>query len=734
MRIHYSLFKHATWHTHRKQDLEAQAADALDAFTTVCFCKAAENPAKKALENLGVLLLNLEDDSWGPAVLAFGPVLSWPQTRLRTTRRSFCVVIGQLWRKLLYPWSQFPWKLAVLVDPAETAANKESCAKKLFDVPHCCLDGFSRKLNERTADPEGLAQVDVLNFLEEVFNRVVPTSTFIERMFARLSEWSTPRKGPKPKLSSVCAKHCNHQFEQCVSLWRLNTLKVKGRNKHNRRPAWVMPANTVVNGWNLFQQDLIARNPALQNLDSVDDAASSQVPEQTGGPWNAASSHGFPLARHLIADKCHEATKVGTAFRKAHNVLQPEGADSMSGEPDPQWPLLAPCPVDACEHCLPEASRPTMSRLLDLFWKVILKQAPSLKATGSEPLVVSFHSPSTRRIHDVAVMFHTLRAPHQAALLVLHREESPELMADGILASLHASPLGRFRGQLDILSESMLLAKMATEAQDWEMRIARLGRVQLLSRFDVIGESAIDEDEYLDSRRSREQMEANAALAAFALAHPAEQPKRTSAKKPGQGPAQRPKTQAQNSLQQEKKLQGIIPFLSDSESSHAEDFGAEKAKAKAATAASLAVDEAEVWLGSGCEEVAAPEPAGNAAASSRDPATQRGTVQHRATTWGCFTIGRHTSKFFGDGWVATCGMHHNSDDKTGVVCRKVLPVQNLTEAECKLRLKRWLVAGLDEASMGGSKARSLHLAKGGPRLNHFATGLPEEELDKRVGA
>ncbi|CAE7693670.1 unnamed protein product [Symbiodinium sp. CCMP2592] len=593
MRIHYSLFKHATWHTHRKQDLEAQAADALDAFTTVCFCKAAENPAKKALENLGVL------------------------------------------------------------------------------------------------------------------------------------------------------------------------------NKHNRRPAWVMPANTVVNGWNLFQQDLIARNPALQalslaemaaatktewsklsrdqkkhwgalaraqNLDSVDDAASSQVPEQTGGPWNAASSHGFPLARHLIADKCHEATKVGTAFRKAHNVLQPEGADSMSGEPDPQWPLLAPCPVDACEHCLPEASRPTMSRLLDLFWKVILKQAPSLKATGSEPLVVSFHSPSTRRIHDVAVMFHTLRAPHQAALLVLHREESPELMADGILASLHASPLGRFRGQLDILSESMLLAKMATEAQDWEMRIARLGRGQLLSRFDVIGESAIDEDEYLDSRRSREQMEANAALAAFALAHPAEQPKRTSAKKPGQGPAQRPKTQAQNSLQQEKKLQGIIPFLSDSESSHAEDFGAEKAKAKAATAASLAVDEAEVWLGSGCEEVAAPEPAGNAAASSRDPATQRGTVQHRATTWGCFTIGRHTSKFFGDGWVATCGMHHNSDDKTGVVCRKVLPVQNLTEAECKLRLKRWLVAGLDEASMGGSKARSLHLAKGGPRLNHFATGLPEEELDKRVGA
>ena len=148
-----------------------------------------------------------------------------------------------------------------------------------------------------------------------------------------------------------------------------------------------------------------------QNLDSLDDAASGQVPEQTGGPWNVASSHGFPLARHVVADRCPEATKVGAAFGKVHNVLQPEAADSMLNAPEPEWPLFAPCAVDACEHCLPEANRPAMSRLLDLFWKVILKQAPSLKATGSEPMVVSFHSPSTRNIHDVAVMFHTFRAP-----------------------------------------------------------------------------------------------------------------------------------------------------------------------------------------------------------------------------------------------------------------------------------------------------------------------------------
>ena len=101
---------------------------------------------------------------------------------------------------------------------------------------------------------------------------------------------------------------------------------------------------------------------------------------------------------------------------------------------------------------------------------------------------------------------------------------------------------------------------------------------------------------------------------------------------------------------------------------------------------------------------------------------------------GCFSIGPSHSKFFGNAWVATCGLHHNSNDKTGVVCRRSLPQKDLSEAECKLRLKRWLVAGLDEPNKHGDNARSLHVAKGGPRLNHFATGLSEEELDRRVGA
>ena len=86
----------------------------------------------------------------------------------------------------------------------------------------------------------------------------------------------------------------------------------------------------------------------------------------------------------------------------------------------------------------------------------------------------------------------------------------------------------------------MLLAQVAREAQDWEMRIARLGRVQLLSRFDVVRETTIDQDEYLDSEQSREHVQTGQALAAFALAHQALEPsqqKRAVSRKQAQSPA-----------------------------------------------------------------------------------------------------------------------------------------------------------------------------------------------------
>jgi len=135
---------------------------------------------------------------WDPVVLCFGPVLSWRQERLK--RRTLCIIIGQCWRKLVYPFQQYPWALAPLVDSEASADEKQVCGQALYSCKECQLDAFARQLRD-TVPEDAILEPDTLDFLEAVLQRVVPTSTFVERVFARLSQWATVKKGQKPKLS-----------------------------------------------------------------------------------------------------------------------------------------------------------------------------------------------------------------------------------------------------------------------------------------------------------------------------------------------------------------------------------------------------------------------------------------------------------------------------------------------------------------------------------------------------
>ena len=553
MRIHYSLFKHATWLSERAQQTEPGG----EQLTVATFCMAAESPAKKALQGLVALLLDQSQEDWGPVILAFGPVSSWQQPLLRVTRRSLCVVIGQLFRKLLYPWTQYPWRLAQLIDPAASPEAKKECAKELFEWPRCCLDGFAQKLRETAKEPKALEQERVLRFLTAVFERLVPTSTCIERQFARLSEWSggggSQHKGPKAKLSSIAAKHCNHTLEHEVKIWRTNVLKQKKRRIHNQRPSWVRPVSARQNGWNLFEQDLLGRQPALRQLNHVDRAeaareawsacsqeeknrwaslaktANSQAraeqeqqaeeePEIAGGPWQLGSSTGWPLARHLIAQRCNTAISESNRFRQKHNVLQPENADSLDSVPAEPWPLFAPCPVGACQHCLRARRRPCMERLTELFWKVVLTKGPNAASSDKEPLLLSFTSASREEDVSLAVAFHTRRAPLQAAVFLLGKLLEPA--GEGIQVSFHIIPPGE---DIEIHTESSVIANLANDAEDWKLELLEPGPVTELNRFDIRARHAIAESEYgigVPEPEPSVSQDVRDALAAFEAAHP----------------------------------------------------------------------------------------------------------------------------------------------------------------------------------------------------------------------
>ena len=45
-----------------------------------------------------------------------------------------------------------------------------------------------------------------------------------------------------------------------------------------------------------------------------------------------------------------------------------------------------------------------------------------------------------------------------------------------------------------------------------------------------------------------------------------------------------------------------------------------------------------------------------------------------------------------------CGLHSNADDAPNIYCRiKALTFGELSDEECRVRLKRWLLAGLHDA-------------------------------------
>lgn len=104
----------------------------------------------------------------------------------------------------------------------------------------------------------------------------------------------------------------------------------------------------------------------------------------------------------------------------------------------------------------------------------------------------------------------------------------------------------------------------------------------------------------------------------------------------------------------------------------------------------------------------------------------------RATPWGApdfdFKLAAVYSKGVQIGWGATCALHTNADDVPGVspACKKqlVYGAEGLSDSECRVRLKLWLLAGL-----------SIDLDSGSGRKDHVALNartMVDETDEERV--
>ena len=287
MTLHWQLFRHATWFSDRPVEASedglrpGQAKARVDAF-----CQPSKNPASLVILELMKLL---QDPTHGLALMEpkNGPASAWSQVRKRTVRKAVLIVIGQLARKLVEPFTQFPWRLWPLASQTNQQEMQEA-ATQLLALPSCCCDdGLSGRLRRQFPSVEELLDPELGDFLRMLFERVVLTSTFIERRFSHMTSWTGERKGKQGcSPSLLAAKHINSLFKENAEAWRakVDTVKrvasgqvEKERKRTNlSRPEWARKSAKMtvsrLNGYHVFvQEEKEAAGEALRGAEASTD-------------------------------------------------------------------------------------------------------------------------------------------------------------------------------------------------------------------------------------------------------------------------------------------------------------------------------------------------------------------------------------------------------------------------------------------------------------------------------
>ena len=122
-----------------------------------------------------------------------------------------------------------------------------------------------------------------------------------------------------------------------------------------------------------------------------------------------------------------------------------------------------------------------------------------------------------------------------------------------------------------------------------------------------------------------------------------------------------------------------------------------------------------------------PEPAEPAASGRRS---------NVGVPWGCgnWTLAEIKKNGVICAFGAHCKDHHTPGSSR--VCKKHVSIggSGLDLATLRLRMKRWLVAGLDSDEWETDDQRAYHIAMGDYYLEDFADGLTEPELDAIANA
>ena len=715
MHIHYSLFNSGSWYGHLPEDRR------LGIFQ---FCSdLSDNPGATALTALALMLF--APNAQGrrhlrPLLTCFGGAATWPEDLVAAVQGALILVFCSIWRHLVHAFRRYPWLLVPALDEAKPMCERKAAMRQLFAVAGCCLDPFFCEPLRARLCPfmrDDIFDSTLGKFLMCMFKRVVVTSTFNERLFALLTEVTSDRT---MALSTLAATMCNTTFARGAERWRRDAAARRGtgnaqKNAGKCRAPWVKAFHkgagttglhvfseqwTKEHGFhprecgdawkqelpeqkNSYRREALKRRKAAKGKEAPLEAVEREQAERchaTGGCWNLAAASGdCPLdLGHILA-----VTGTRRAFDTAVQAWTADAGTLTKAHGD--FPRTVECReacfAGECIHGLrPEQLEvfhrmKRLTRIACRFYegpkqnKFQFFEYRSACGTHTHRALLA----QVQGTYALEAEFLTLKPPRPPA-----RECPFELILDTDDAYAH-----HMASWPVIETQDSFFIKLARQdANLWSM-FSLQAETDEMHSFIVRSVEAIDYT--LLEEKEEGRLARKAALLLLKKIH-------------GQGPDPRPRAPRRRGPPRKRVPEGT----SSSESSSTDvtsdgqrlDLPPPEPHPEARPESKRKAKKGDRW-GSGKWEIALIEPRGQ----------------------GVTGVG------------ARCLEHHNPDDNKECKKHVTIGTSGLDVATLTLRLKRWLVAGLDDEHWDERK-QAKHVSMGGQFCKEFEHGLGPDALDR----
>ena len=167
------------------------------------FLHPSTSPAVHTLLRYFAVMTDLRNTFWTPLLFHGWNEVFWVQVF-----SGCCLLVGQIWLRLVWRFQRFPWLLGTWFHRNSTAAERTSIKAKYNRANRCCCDlGLTRAIRIEMTGDELEENHEAQAFINDSFESAPWHNMGCEFKFARVQTHVRACHQKVPSAENVCAKH-----------------------------------------------------------------------------------------------------------------------------------------------------------------------------------------------------------------------------------------------------------------------------------------------------------------------------------------------------------------------------------------------------------------------------------------------------------------------------------------------------------------------------------------------